>query len=246
MSDDRQRKEASDQVLAKYIPGNTMEERLQNIAEMKNIDVYQALQLLSDEIVELKHQNRQLSQDACEDPDTKLMNKKTFLKEVNEAIEDLQRRATEEEKKGKSFDEAVNGSGYYIAFVDMNGLKPINDDYGHAAGDQAILEIAERLQNQIRPTDKAARIGGDEFAVLMRIEPSDDIESAKERFENAMNDMRTNIEGVDMRLSASVGFLHVNVSQSAEDQLNAADQKMYAHKKRNHLHRDADTFKPSS
>ncbi|GLY97750.1 GGDEF domain-containing protein [Actinoplanes sp. NBRC 103695] len=59
-----------------------------------------------------------------------------------------------------------SGGGPVVHFLDLNGFKPINDRYGHAAGDRVLVEIAERLRATVRATDTVARLGGDEFVVV--------------------------------------------------------------------------------
>ena len=58
-------------------------------------------------------------------------------------------------------------SGVGLLYLDVNGFKPINDRYGHAAGDEVLQSIAHRLREQVRPQDTVARVGGDEFAVIV-------------------------------------------------------------------------------
>ncbi len=60
------------------------------------------------------------------------------------------------------------GTPFALLYIDMNGLKAINDTHGHAAGDAAILALAEAIRSNVRQNDSAARMGGDEFAVLVQ------------------------------------------------------------------------------
>ena len=59
------------------------------------------------------------------------------------------------------------GGGASLNYVDVNELKTINDTYGHAAGDEALLTVAKRLLEQVRETDVVGRLGGDEFGVIL-------------------------------------------------------------------------------
>lgn len=106
---------------------------------------------------------------------------------------------------------------YALLVVDLDDLKMINDDYGHAQGDQAIVEIGARLRDTLRTTDVVARIGGDEFAAILPDITRADAEIILERLK----------ERLDGR--ASVGLAHSDDGE--EDVTKSADEAMYRHKR---------------
>ena len=68
-----------------------------------------------------------------------------------------------------------------ICYFDLDGFKPVNDSYGHKAGDTILVEVAKRLQNVIRADDTVARIGGDEFVLLLVIDSKNELQQVLER-----------------------------------------------------------------
>ncbi len=120
-----------------------------------------------------------------------------------------------------------------ILYLDINGMKAINDTLGHKAGDQALLDITDILKNTFRSSDIIARIGGDEFTVLI-IEPQDpDIE----KIINKKIHNRLKIHNEEMKrgfnLSVSMGFAHFDPKHTSliEELLVKADASMYEDKK---------------
>jgi diguanylate cyclase (GGDEF)-like protein len=105
-----------------------------------------------------------------------------------------------------------------VLFVDLDAFKPINDRFGHAAGDEVLRIVARRLQTCVRATDTVARLGGDEFALL--VEAGSQLEIA-ERVADAFVDP-FNVVGELLVVTASVG-----VAVGGEDVLGAADRAMY-------------------
>jgi diguanylate cyclase (GGDEF)-like protein len=91
---------------------------------------------------------------------------------------------------------------------DLDGFKPINDKYGHPAGDVVLREIAHRLQNVVRPQDTVARIGGDEFALLMPDCGSiQDVERIAQRILGELAQPLTAADLGGARLTASLGVV---------------------------------------
>jgi diguanylate cyclase (GGDEF)-like protein len=118
-----------------------------------------------------------------------------------------------------------------VLFVDMDGLKRINDRYGHAAGDAAIRMVGEGLRAHVRAHDSVGRIGGDEFAVLMsRIGHETGLASAA-RIGRAIGRLTLVHEGEAVPLSVSIGLAPFSGAEEPEELLSRADSAMYRKKR---------------
>ena len=118
-----------------------------------------------------------------------------------------------------------------VVFLDLDGFKEINDNYGHNVGDKLLVEIAGRMQMSLREGDTLARFGGDEFvAVLGNLDKADDCEPLLEQLLSAVK-AHFMIGNVAIKISASIGvtiYPHDNVD--ADQLLRHADQSMYTAK----------------
>ena len=115
-----------------------------------------------------------------------------------------------------------------ILFVDLDGFKPVNDRFGHAAGDAVLLEVARRLKSLLRATDVAARFGGDEFVVV--IEDLAIPAAAGQVAAKLLAALSWPIEiaGDSVRLGASIGIaVYPADGEDGETLLRAADRAMY-------------------
>ncbi len=129
----------------------------------------------------------------------------------------------------KSFDMARrSGSKVGIIYVDLDDFKPINDRFGHLAGDRALVEISERLQSVLRASDTVARVGGDEFiAVLNHVRGKPDVESAARKVLEVC-DAPMDFLGESCRIGASMGIaLFPDDGDSLEGLVSCADSAMY-------------------
>jgi diguanylate cyclase (GGDEF)-like protein/PAS domain S-box-containing protein len=115
-----------------------------------------------------------------------------------------------------------------VLFVDLDKFKAINDRFGHSTGDSLLMAVARRLRSCVRPTDSIARMGGDEFAILLeRVEDESDITAVVERIRDEL-ERPFHIDGHNIRASASVGVaLGSQSGPRAEDLIKAADRAMY-------------------
>jgi diguanylate cyclase (GGDEF)-like protein len=115
-----------------------------------------------------------------------------------------------------------------VLFVDLDKFKAINDRFGHSTGDRLLMAIARRLRACVRPTDSIARMGGDEFAVLLeRVDNDGDITAVVDRIRDEL-DRPFHIDGHVIRATASVGIATGSkAGPRAEDLIKAADSAMY-------------------
>jgi len=120
------------------------------------------------------------------------------------------------------------GSNVAALFIDLDDFKNINDSLGHAAGDQVLVEISSRLLGRLRLHDRAARFGGDEFAVLLTdVYSESDVTLVADRIVEELS-RPVDLLGHEVRLGVSVGIaVDEDGTQSPEDLLRAADVAMY-------------------
>jgi diguanylate cyclase (GGDEF)-like protein len=124
------------------------------------------------------------------------------------------------------------GRGILLFFMDIDGMKQINDSFGHGEGDRALKRMARALKMTFRDSDVIARLGGDEFAVLA-IEASDNSEAA---IRARLNEDLRSVSAGETRyaLNLSLGAVRINICSSASigDWMVRADQAMYEQKRR--------------
>jgi diguanylate cyclase (GGDEF)-like protein len=123
------------------------------------------------------------------------------------------------------------GTRISLLFVDLDGFKPVNDRFGHAAGDAVLVDVAQRLTGCVRQSDTVARLGGDEFALLLEDVNPTEVSSACDRILAALS-RGAHVAGHQLSLSASIGVASGDSSETAESMLRNADLAMYEAKAR--------------
>ncbi len=146
----------------------------------------------------------------------------------------LHARSMLEDRMQQAFARARrHGAHFAILFCDLDNFKPINDQFGHAAGDAVLRQVAERLSAGRRQTDTVARIGGDEFVILLT-----ELDHPHEAALNVAHQLQValgqpfGIAGQAVTLGASIGIaLYRADSISAAELMSQADQAMYQAKR---------------
>ena len=115
-----------------------------------------------------------------------------------------------------------------LILFDLDGFKPVNDQFGHQVGDEVLRNTARAAQSALRPEDMVSRVGGDEFGALIPHCQNPQLEHAAERIRSAVSDIET---GADLSVHASVGAQLIGESAVTWEQVfESADRAMYAAK----------------
>lgn len=122
-----------------------------------------------------------------------------------------------------------HSSPFAVLMIDLNAFKAINDNYGHAAGDQVLVTVAKRLLETVRASDTVARVGGDEFVLLIEsFKNSDELVHLGRKLVASISQPIALGNGLNVHVGASVGFaLWPKNGLNLDDLLNVADQGMY-------------------
>lgn len=184
--------------------------------------VQAAFQTLMEEVqtlrVELDVAHRRLAEIellADTDPLAPISNRRAFVRELTRMIAFAERY----------------GTPSTLVFFDVNDLKIINDELGHAAGDQALMHIAQILLRSTRDSDVVGRLGGDEFGVVLaQADETVGLQKA-EALANTIEETAFDFEGESLHVHVAHGAYTFRTGESATDALQNADRRMYEKKR---------------
>ena len=123
------------------------------------------------------------------------------------------------------------GGEYALMFIDVDNLKSVNDAHGHGVGDTLLIAIAKALLTSVRKSDIVARIGGDEFAILLDNIPLADLEGKSAHLVKSISKIAIDASGTSLMPSISTGFTVIEAGVKPAELLSRADRSMYAAKK---------------
>lgn len=189
------------------------------LSEMTDDDIIQMLSELNYLKKQLRTQSdviARLKQEAHHDPLTKLPNRRLFERELDKALAYFNR---------------YRRTGT-VLIVDANSFKAINDSLGHLAGDAVLKHIAQLLKKHTRSADTVARIGGDEFAIIMREAGSHKAFDKAKKLAEIVAGTPCTYEGREIYTSVSIGGCSFADAETKRDLMHKADSAMY-HSKNN-------------
>ena len=187
--------------------------------QVRAFSMAQSLELANQQ---LQGANAELQWMAFRDPLTGLPNRALLEDRLNGALNRISRQAKYPGKRTLT--------KLAVIFIDLDGFKPVNDSYGHAAGDHVLRQVSNRLSELIRDTDTAARIGGDEFLILLEeVEGAADAVSLADRI---LHSLGAPLEIADRKisLSCSIGIAIFPDHAARERLISSADTAMYVAK----------------
>ena len=120
-----------------------------------------------------------------------------------------------------------------VLYFDLNDFKQINDNHGHAAGDLVIRHVAQLLSSSLRDSDFLARIGGDEFAIIMYYAKEETARQRGRLITEKLENTPFIYNGQQLHISAAFGYHSLRNGDDAEAALSASDMSMYIDKRRN-------------
>jgi len=169
------------------------------------------IESLRAKVAKLEATISELDRLASRDPLVDLANRRSFLANLERLIARVERY----------------GGPASMMFVDVDGLKQINDSFGHGAGDEALVQVAKMLASTARQSDCVARLGGDEFAILL--ERADELSAWQMGLRVVERVMAAQfcVNGNWLRLSVAVGVGAIQPGDTPQSVMARADEAMY-------------------
>lgn len=169
---------------------------------------------LREQVAELQQRIEQLDELAHQDVLMALPNRRGFMRELDRLVA----RA------------ARYGTPAAMLFVDLDGLKMINDTFGHQAGDQALIQVAQLLSAGVRRGDIVGRLGGDEFGILLEQASQPSAHETAARLGDGIAACDFLHDGDALPLSVAIGVAMIDGHASPAEVMAQADEEMYRRK----------------
>ena len=166
------------------------------------------------QVAQLQQRVEQLDHLAHQDSLIDLPNRRGFLRELERIIA----RAARYDAKAA------------MLYVDVDGLKAINDSFGHCAGDEALIQVAGLLSSGVRKSDMVARIGGDEFGILLENADENSAHETASRLIDLIAGCEFVHDGDELPLSVAIGVGLIGPTDTAATVMARADEEMYRRK----------------
>jgi diguanylate cyclase (GGDEF)-like protein len=170
---------------------------------------------LRKEVEQTRQRLEEMARTADQDMLLPVLNRRAFVREISRFIAFAERY----------------GIPSSLLYFDLDDFKSVNDAHGHNAGDLVLRHFADLLQGQIRDSDVLARIGGDEFAIILAHVTLDQAEKKGASLAQSLREKPAVWNGHNVKLNFSYGAYELHAGASVEDAMAQADRAMYAQKR---------------
>ncbi|HET7576976.1 MAG TPA: GGDEF domain-containing protein [Sphingomicrobium sp.] len=189
-----------------------MSDRITEVADVKRL--VEEISMLRGKVAQLQERVEQLDRLAHQDSLIDLPNRRGFMRALERLIDRVKR-----------YDEKAA-----MLYVDLDGLKAINDTFGHQAGDQALIQVARLLSGGSRKSDLVARLGGDEFGILLGHADEASAHETATRLVDQIAGCEFMHAGDTLPLSVAIGVGMIEGGDTPEMVMARADEEMYRRK----------------
>lgn len=182
--------------------------------ESRQEEAFAEIERLREQVARLEERVRLLDALAHQDPLIAVPNRRGFMRELESLIGRVSRY----------------GESAAMLFVDIDGLKKINDSYGHKAGDDALIHVATTLTEGVRTSDCVARLGGDEFGVLLAHSDEASARETAARLTAQIETDERSCDGNPLPLGVAIGVTMIGRDDTPDAVIARADREMYEQK----------------
>lgn len=172
------------------------------------------LERLSGELAEMKAKLEAAEALADRDTLAPVFNRRAFLRELHRTMSEVERYKTPAA----------------VIYIDLDGFKAVNDEYGHSAGDAVLRHVGVLLTDSVRESDVVGRLGGDEFGIILNRATAEEAAVKAALLSDKINSSAILYAGVPHRIRASVGVHPIAMVEDPETAIARADEAMYAEK----------------
>ena len=173
-----------------------------------------ALERLTAELAELKAKLSEAENLADRDTLAPVFNRRAFLRELHRTMSEVERYKTPAA----------------VIYIDLDGFKAVNDEFGHSAGDAVLRHVGLLLSDSVRESDIVGRLGGDEFGIILNRATAEEAAVKAQALSDKINSSAILYAGVPHRIRASVGVHPIAMVEDPETAIARADEAMYAEK----------------
>ncbi|MEX1051948.1 MAG: GGDEF domain-containing protein [Patescibacteria group bacterium] len=175
-----------------------------------------------EQIKQLQRKIRQLQEELITDELTRVLNRRGLMERIDPFINEVRyQMENPDQRRGMVI------RNFSLVFVDVDKFKAINDSHGHAAGDSVLIEVAQRLRDNVRGSDIVGRYGGEEIVIGLLGANRTDAQAVAENLRQKVAESPFTHNGTGITVTASFGVAALEKNMSTSELIDVADKALY-------------------